>query len=176
LNASPNHEGSVDHSSTKLTYGKEAIEWRRTKVLELDSQGYSQHEIASKLQISKGTVNSDLLFLRKQAQDNLQHHIHEVVPEEYQKGLTGLRQNLKHVLEIAESATDPKVKLEARRIANDCYRYIMDLCTNAGIVSDALKYVTQKKEEISTLQKLDERINEEAEAATEEGTTTNGVF
>ena len=42
-----NREGNVDHSSTKLTYGKGAIEWRRTKVLELDSQGYSQHEIAS---------------------------------------------------------------------------------------------------------------------------------
>jgi hypothetical protein len=117
-----NHEGNVDHSSTKLTYGKEAIEWRRTKVLELDSQGYSQYEIASKLQIAKGTVNSDLLFLRKQAQENLQHHIHEVVPEEYQKCMVGMKRNLKQTLEIAETATDPKVKLQARAIANDCIR------------------------------------------------------
>jgi hypothetical protein len=49
----------------------------------------------------------------------------------------------------------------------------MDLCTNAGIVSDAIKYVIQKQEQINILQKLDERIE-----AIEEGeeTTTNGVF
>jgi hypothetical protein len=34
------------------------------------------------------------------------------------------------------------------------------MSTNAGILSDALKYVTQKTEQISTLQKLDERIEE----------------
>ena len=34
------------------------------------------------------------------------------------------------------------------------------MSTNAGIVSDALKYVTQKTEQVNTLQKLDEdRIN-----------------
>ena len=78
-------------SQVKLTYGKEQIEWRRYKVLELDSQGYSQHEIAQMLQISRGTVNSDLTYLRKQAHDNLQKHIHEVVPEYYQKCLWGMK-------------------------------------------------------------------------------------
>jgi len=85
-----------------------------------------------------------------------------------------MKQNLKHVLEIGETASDPKIKLEARRIANDCYRYIMDLCTNAGIVSDALKFVTQSQQKIDTLQKLDERI--EAIEEEEAETTTNGVF
>jgi hypothetical protein len=42
------------------------------------------------------------------------------------------------------------------------------MSTIAGIVSDALKYVTQKTE---TIQKLDERIEE-----TEEETTTSGIF
>jgi hypothetical protein len=46
----------------------------------------------------------------------------------------------------------------------------MDLSTNAGIVSDALKFVTQKQEQINTLQKIDGRIGEEEE------TTTNAVF
>jgi hypothetical protein len=114
-----------------------------------------------------------LVYLRQQAQQNLQHHIHAVVPEEYQKCMVGMKRNLKHVLEIGQAATDPKVKLEARRIANDCYRCIMDLCTNAGIVSDALKFVTQSQQKISSLQKIDERI----EAMEEEETpTTNGVF
>ena len=42
----------------------------------------------------------------------------------------------------------------------------MDLTTNGAIVTDAIKYVTQKAEQVNTLQKLDERI----EAIEEEGT------
>jgi hypothetical protein len=36
-----------------------------------------------------------------------------------------MKRNLKQTLEIAETAADPKTKLQARAIANDCYRYIM---------------------------------------------------
>ena len=166
-----NHEGNLEHSSEKMTYGKDAIEWRRARVLELDSQGYTHREIVSKLQIAKGTVSNDLTYLRKQAQDNLQHHIHEVVPEYFQKCLWGMKRVLKQTLEIAETSSDPKIKLEAMRIANDCYHHIMDLTTSCAIVTDAIKYVTQKQEQIDTLHKLDEKIE-----AIEEETTTNGVF
>jgi hypothetical protein len=119
-----------------------------------------------------------LVHLRQQAQENPQRHIHEVVPEKHQKCMVEMKRNLKHVLEIGEAATDPKIKLEARRIANDCYQYIMDLCTNAGIVSDALKFVTQKQEQINTLKKLDERIQgrQQQQVAEEEETTTRVVF
>jgi hypothetical protein len=47
----------------------------------------------------------------------------------------------------------------------------MDLTTNGVVVTDAIKYVNQKQEQIDTLHKLDERIE-----AAEEETTTNGVF
>jgi hypothetical protein len=119
------------------------------------------------------SVNRDIQFLKQQAQNNLQHHIHEVVPMEYERCMVGMKGNLKHVLEIAETAADPKTKLQARAIANDCYKYIMDLTTNGAIVTDAIKYVTQKQEQIDTLHKLDERT--EAIGETEES-TTNGVF
>jgi len=85
---------------------QQQIEWRRGRVLELSSEGYNQAEICHKLQVDKSTVNRDIQFLRQQAQDNLQKHIHEVVPEEYQKCMVGMKQNLKHVLEIGEAATD----------------------------------------------------------------------
>ena len=71
---------------------KMQVQWRRVKVLELSSQGYSQIEIATQLQVDEPTI--------------------------------------------------------------------LDTTTNAGIVSDALKYVTQK---VNTLQKLDDRIEEQVE-------------
>jgi transposase len=36
-----------------------SLEWRRSKVSELATQGYSQREIAQILQVSNGTVNRD---------------------------------------------------------------------------------------------------------------------
>src|SRR5215208_1802133 len=158
-------------SNGKMIYGKDQIEWRRSKVLELDCQGLTQYEIAQKLQVGKGTVGNDLRYLKKQAQKNLEHHIHEVVPEEYQKCMVGMKRNLKLVLEVGEAASDPRVKLEARRIANDCYRYIMDLITNVGVVGEALMYVNQKEEQINTLQKSEERVE-----TIDDNGTTNGVF
>jgi DNA-binding transcriptional regulator LsrR (DeoR family) len=154
-----------------MSQRQQQIEWRRSKVLELSSQGYTQIEIGQKLQVDRVTVHRDLAFLRQQAQENLQHHIHEVVPEEYQKCMVGMKCNLKQTLEIAETAIDPKVKLQARAIANDCYKFIMEMSTNAGIVSDALKFVNQSKEKINTMQKQTIEEIEETEA-----TTTSNVY
>jgi IS30 family transposase len=151
---------------------QQQIEWRRAKVLELSAQGYSEREIAERLQpLTHVTIHRDIQFLRQQAQQSLQKHIHEVVPEEYQKCMVGMKRNLKQTLEIRDSASDPKVKLQAAAIANNCYKFILDMTTNAGIVSDAMKFVTQRKEQLDTLQKIDERIED-----MEEDKTTNGVF
>ena len=93
-----------------------------------------------------------------------------MVPEEYQKCMVGMKRNLKETLEISATSADPRVKLQARAIANDYYKFILDMSTDAGIVSDALKYVTQK---VNTLQKIDDRIEEAAE---EQETATNGIY
>jgi DNA-binding NarL/FixJ family response regulator len=58
-------------------------EWRRSKVLELSSQGHSEREIASTLQMHPTTVHRDLAFLRKLAQESLKSHIQEGLPEQY---------------------------------------------------------------------------------------------
>jgi hypothetical protein len=173
-----------------LTYGKEQIKWRRSKVHELDCQGYTQHEIAIKLQIAKGTVNSDLTYLRKQAHENLQKHIHETVPEEFMKCMTGMKRTLKQTLEIAESAADPKIKLQAHAIAIDIYKNIMDLTTNGVIVNDALRIIQSKMEylngkgkgeekrllrDIEVVKDIEDKIEPGLELE-EEPKTTNGVF
>ena len=46
------------------------------------------------------------------------------------------------------------------------------MTSNAGIVSDALKYVTQQKEQLATLQKMDDEIEEMNEIEP----ITDGVF
>jgi predicted transcriptional regulator len=157
------------------------LEWRRSKVLELSSQGYTQSEIAKTLQVSQPSVNRDLAYLAKQAHENLQIHIHQTVPEEYQRCMVGMKRNLKQTLEIAETTADPKTKLQARAIANDCYKYIMDLTTNGVVVTDAIKYVQGKMDHLNNQEKdLLQDIKQKEEGSSEESLqgegTSNGVF
>ena len=141
-------------------------EWRRSKVLELNSQGYSQSEIAKILQVSLGTVNRDLSIIRQQARKNLQMHIEKTLPDEYHRCLTGLNQVLKTCWYIANKpGTDDKTKLQATAIINDSYKYVMDLVTNGRVVTDAIKYINGKMEHLNGEEKrLLKVIKDEAAA------------
>ena len=139
----------------------DSIEWRRSKILELSSDGYNQREISQKLQITKSVVNRDVIFLRKQARESLQYHIQDRIPEEYQNCMTGMKRNLKQTLEIAETTSDPRTKLQARAIANDCYKYIMDLTTNGVVITDAIKFVQTNKEKLTMSKKENEKESKE---------------
>ena len=65
----------VRHLSSEVR--QQQIEWRRTRVLRVTSEDYNQTEICQKLHLDKSAVNRDIPFLRQQAQENLQKHIHE---------------------------------------------------------------------------------------------------
>ena len=62
------------------------LQWRRDKVQELCSKGYSQREISQTLQIGLAIVNRDIAYLRNQARTNIK--IDQRLPEEYAVGLT----------------------------------------------------------------------------------------
>lgn len=175
MNTLENPSEDIKHFNEEMEeknfkYGRNAREWRRAIILDLDSQGYTYREIEAKLHISKGTISNDLAFLRKQAQDNLQHHIHDIVPEYFQKCLWGMRRNLKETIEIANASQDPRLKMEARKIVSDCYDHIMNLVTNSSVVADAMNRVTEIKKDIETLSHLNKSME-----GSEEDTTT-GVF
>jgi Trp operon repressor len=50
---------------------QQQIQWRRDKVQELCSKGYSQREISHTLQVGVATVNRDIAYLRNQAKANI---------------------------------------------------------------------------------------------------------
>jgi IS30 family transposase len=161
------------------------LDWRRSKVLELTSQGYSQRDIATSLQIGLGTVNKDLTFLRRQARDNLQYHIHDRIPEEYQNCMTGLKRIIKQTTEIADRVTDPKTKLQAFAQLTEGYRYIMELTTGSVIITDAIKYVQGQMSHLNNQEKKllkdikDKNGKEEPltdSLEDDDVKTTNGVF
>ena len=189
--------------STKV----ERLQWRRNKVLELSSQGRSQPEIATILQVGLGTISRDIQYLREQARRNLMTHIDDRLPEEYQSCITGLKQVLKLSWDIAtrsknsnnencETSTmiDDKTRIQALALANDCYKFIMDLTTNGVVITDSIKFVQTNKEKLTDMStkedndgkeskepeydeeedQLEEKQGEEAGEHKEE--TTNQVF
>jgi hypothetical protein len=142
---------------------QQQIEWHRAKVLELTSQSYSQIEIAINLQVDKSIVRRDMTYLKQKAHENLETHLQDKLPEEYQNCMTGMKRNLKQTLEIAETTPDPRTKLQARAIANDCYKYIMDLTTNGVVITDVIKFVQTNKEKLAMSTKEDNGSKESKE-------------
>ena len=159
--------------STKM----ERLQWRRNKVLELSSQGGSQPEIATILQVGLGTISRDFQYLREQARRGLETHINDRLPEEYQSCITGLKQVLKLSWDIANKSknsnnsdndqatattmTDDKTRIQALALANDCYKYIMDLTTNGVVITDAIKFVQTNKEKLTMSAKEDDKESKE---------------
>jgi predicted transcriptional regulator len=132
--------------STEVEQHKERdrIDWRRSKVQELNSQGYSQREIAQILQVSNGTVNKDLFILRQQAKHNIKRYIDERLPEEYEKCLVGLNAITKEAWTTSYQTEDKREKIQALSLAKDCYSMKLELLTNATVVDDAIRFVSHK--------------------------------
>jgi hypothetical protein len=147
--------------STKL---EKQIQWRRSKVAELDSQGHSQPEMASILQVSIGTVNRDLSYLRQQAKHNIKRYIDERLPEEYEKCLVGLTAILREAWNTSQQTEDRREKIQALSLAKDCYSMKLDLLTNATVVDDAIRFVASEKsqgKEHQVKSSSDSSINED---------------
>jgi hypothetical protein len=121
------------------------IDWRRSKVQEISSQGHSQREIAQILQVSSGTVNRDLSYLRQQAKYNIRKYIDERLPEEYEKCLVGLTAILREAWNTSQQAEDRREKIQALSLAKDCYSMKLDLLTNATVVDDAIRFVSESE-------------------------------
>jgi hypothetical protein len=124
---------------------QQSIQWRRDKVQELSSQGNSQREIAKILQVGIGTINRDLTYLRQQAKQNIRRYIDERLPEEYEKCLVGLTAILREAWSTSQQAEDRREKIQALSLAKECYSMKLDLLTNATVVDDAIRFVSESE-------------------------------
>jgi hypothetical protein len=118
--------------------------------------------------------------------------------------MAGHKQVLKESWDIADKSkdynndngqtttmTDDRTRIQALALANDCYKYIMDLTTNGVVITDAIKLVQTNKERLTMSTKEDHReskepdydeVKDQLEEKQEEETgelkeeTTNQVF
>jgi hypothetical protein len=136
----------MEHLSSEMEQQNQ-VQWRRDKVQELSSQGYSQREIAHTLQVGLATINRDISYLREQAKDNIKRYIDERLPEEYEKCLVGLNAITKEAWNTANKTEDKREKIQALSLAKECYSMKLDLLTNATVVDDAIRFVSDRSKE-----------------------------
>jgi predicted transcriptional regulator len=162
------------------------LEWRRSKVQELASQGYNQSEISRILQISQPTINRDIAFLRQQAKDNIKTYIDERLPEEYERCFVGLTAILREAWNTANQSEDRREKIQAFSLAKECYSMKLDLLTNATVIDDAIRFVSNRTNEMlrpssNSIEEHDydedkDQLKEEQQEQEAEDVTTNCVF
>jgi hypothetical protein len=102
-------------------------------------------------------------YFKRQAKDNLQHHIHETIPAEYEKAMNSLNQVLRLTWAIVSKTPDEKTRLQALTLITEVNKYRLDLESNGTIVSDALKSIQSKVDLLNGIgngnRKATERLN-----------------
>ena len=134
----------MEHLSSGMEQqqNQQQVQWRRDKVQELCSKGYSQREISQTLQVGVATVNRDISYLRNQAKSNIKRYIDERLPEEYEKCLVGLNAITKEAWNTSQQTEDGRQKIQALSLAKECYSMKMDLLTNATVVAPLQTFFT----------------------------------
>ena len=114
------------------------------------------------MQVGLATVNRDMSYLRNQGKDNIKRYIDERLPEEYEKCLVGLNAITKEAWNTAQQTEDKREKIQALSLAKECYSMKLDLLTNATVVDDAIRFVSQKlKEKIKSSTEDDKEESKE---------------
>jgi predicted transcriptional regulator len=169
------------------------MEWRRDRVLELSSQGFSQSDIATVLHVNKSIISKDMAHLRHTAQEKLRRHIDQTIPEEYQKACNTLNQLLRMTWAIVSKTEDEKTRLQALALIDNLNQHRTELVTNGVLVNSSLQIIQSKiqqlngngkgkgegKEKRLLLDITCEDIEAEGKLGPEEEEqlkTTNGVF
>jgi hypothetical protein len=160
----------MEHLSSEMEHLEQQVQWRRDKVQELCSKGYSQREISQTLQIGLATVNRDITYLRQKAKENIKKYIDERLPEEYEKCLVGLTAITKEAWNTSQQTDDRREKIQALSLAKECYSMKLDLLTNATVVDDAMRFV----EKNSKGRQNDDDSTQQNESDEEE--ITNKIF
>jgi hypothetical protein len=110
------------------------------------SKGESnQSEIARVLQVDRSIICRDIAHIRQQSKDNIRRYIDERLPEEYEKCLVGLTAILREAWNTSQQTEDRREKIQALSLAKDCYSMKLDLLTNATVVDDAIRFVSESE-------------------------------
>ena len=77
--------------------------------------------------------------------------------------MNGQQEDSNRSMTITTITEKDKIRLQAAALANDCYKYIMDLTTNGVVITDAIKFVQTNKEKLTMSTKEEKGSKESRE-------------
>jgi hypothetical protein len=129
--------------------------WRREKVWELKSKGYTHREIIEEIsrkdplvKISLGTVNNDLTRKQAEIRANFQRYIEQDLVAHHHLALTNLQAINKEAWKIFEKATDEKVKLSALHTAQEAQSAINATLGDPEFIAKAMKVAGRLRKQL----------------------------
>ena len=121
-NQSNNKRSGV--SSTKY---QNQIAWRRNKVKELITRGYTQFEISRELHMSQPTISRDINYLEKELSKSRKNYGQRLFST-YESTLMGYDEMIKKLWSIIDSKnTEDKDRIKAITLIAQYYRERMEL-------------------------------------------------
>src|SRR5215211_4340129 len=123
----------------------EALMIRRSRILELLSQGYtSVTEIARKLNLPRTTTNRDIEYIKNESRKRLETHIQDEIPFIYMRTMEGINKILRMGHEIADRPNiDDKTKLQALQLLTMTYKSMLDISADGTVVQRAIEKIRE---------------------------------
>src|SRR5215216_740434 len=129
---------------------QDLISLRRSKVLELLAQGYTnQREISQLLNVSEPTVSRDIAHITRESKENLDHFVAKRIPLEIERCHMALNLVLRKAFEIT-NLPNAKIseKLQALSVILTTYDKIEDIIDNRHVADDIIKEFERKEEDL----------------------------
>ena len=144
---------NIDENNKRHAEGftPDKIEWRRNKVMELLSHGYTnQSEISRVMQVPLSTINSDVMYLRKQAKENVARFT-DTFAFEFDKCLSEANAIQRQAWGLVTGSKYERNKILALGLVKDVLIYKTELITNSSVVLQASNFIELKKKKIEGL-------------------------
>jgi hypothetical protein len=129
---------------------QDLISLRRSKVLELLAQGYTnQREITQMLSVSEPTVSRDIAHITKKSKENLDYFVEKRIPLEIERCHMALNLILRKAFEIT-NILNAKIseKLQALSLILMTYNKIENIIDNRYVANDIIKGFERREEEL----------------------------
>jgi predicted transcriptional regulator len=125
-------------SSTKY---QNQIAWRRNKVKELITRGYTQFEISRELHMSQPTISRDIHYLEKELSKARKNYGQRLFST-YESTLLGYDEMIKKLWSIIDSKnTDDKERIKAITLIAQYYRQRMELVKSEPELVNQKRYM-----------------------------------